>query len=159
MWPFRPKDSQGTRPGAPSLAATHTSPQTGHDWASLPPIEGVVGQIQRTIDPESFQRDLAVQQPPHPFLGALGHAVAAEAPAGTVAGLITTAVHPASAASELTHRTNAKAPRNVQRLERRLRRAVGRHRTCIPIVAAVNWVMWRWVSLRRLNVLPPHSTT
>jgi hypothetical protein len=108
MWPFRPK---GTQPGAPTTPA----PGAVENWASQPPIEGVVGQIQRTIDPESFQRDLAVHQPPHPFLGPLGHAVSVEAPGGTVAGLITTAVHPASAASELTHRTNAKAPRSVQR--------------------------------------------
>jgi hypothetical protein len=108
MWPFR---SKGDPPGALDSPA----PRTVDDWASLPPIEGVVGQIQRTIDSESFQRDLAVQQPPHPFLEPLGHAVSAEAPAGTVAGLITTAAQPTQAASELTYRTSAEVPHRVQR--------------------------------------------
>src|SRR3977135_182207 len=77
MWPFRAK---GTQPGALGLSApAHTSPHAaGHDWASLPPTDGVLGEMQRTIDPESCKEDPAVQQPPHPFLEPLGHAVSAE---------------------------------------------------------------------------------
>src|SRR5260370_31999472 len=113
MWPFH---SRGAKPSAPNLPAPAQSPNAaGADWASLPPIEGVLGPMQRSIEPESFQRGLAVQQPPHPFLGPLGHAISAEAPSGTVAGLITTPVQPTSAASELTHRINAKAAPSVQR--------------------------------------------
>src|SRR5947209_6191419 len=114
MWPFH---SRGARPSAPNLPApTPPSPNTaGRDWASLPPIEGVLGPMQRSIEPESFQRGLAVQQPPHPFLGPLGHAISGEAPSGTVAGLITTAAQSTSAAPELTHRTHAKAAPSVQR--------------------------------------------
>src|SRR5438270_8956992 len=113
MWPFH---SRGARPSAPNIPGPAQSPNAaGRDWASLPPIEGVLGPMQRSIEPESFQRGLAVQQPPHPFLGPLGHAISGEAPSGTVAGLITTAAQPTSAAPELTHRTHAKAPLSVQR--------------------------------------------
>src|SRR5205814_895277 len=122
MWPFH---SKGAEPSAPNLPGTaHPSPNAAdRDWASLPPIEGVLGSMQRSIEPESFQRGLAVQQPPHPFLGPLGHAVSAEAPSGTAAGLITTA-QPTSAAPELTHRTHAEAPPSV---ERRSRTGVAEH--------------------------------
>src|SRR5438309_10774767 len=113
MWPFH---SKGAKPSAPNLPGPAQSPNAaGRDWASLPPIEGVLGPMQRSIEPESFQRGLAAQQPPHPYLGPLGHAISAEAPSGTVAGLITTAAQPNSAAPELTHRTHAEAPPRVQR--------------------------------------------
>jgi hypothetical protein len=84
-------------------------------WDSLPPIDETIGQMEPTIWTDSFQRDLAVHQPPHPFLGPLGHAVSADAPSGIVGGLIAPVAQRTPVRPELTHRPAAGTRRSVQR--------------------------------------------
>src|SRR6266481_7660154 len=108
MWPFRPRVSS---PGI----TDPPEPPAADGWDSLPPIDETIGQMQPLIGTDPFQRDLAVQQPPHPFLGPLGHAVSADAPSGIVGGLIAPVAQRTPVRPELTHRPAAGTRRSMQR--------------------------------------------
>ncbi|MGH2707357.1 MAG: hypothetical protein ACRDJF_10585, partial [Actinomycetota bacterium] len=53
-------------------------------------MQRVVSPMGLTAPTDAFQKDLAAQRPPRPFLAPLGHVISAHAPSGIVRGLITT---------------------------------------------------------------------
>ena len=102
MWPFsrRAKPAASSAGGEPSEQSAGSPDTAGSPavirqrapqaWESVPIIQRSVIPPQLTLAPQRFAHDLTSWQPPAPFLAPLTHAVSADAPTGSVGGIVRT---------------------------------------------------------------------
>ncbi len=99
MWPFG-RRGESEKAHERSGVGGHEPRLPSSEWASLPPLQRVLSSMDVTVGTDTFQKDLAAQQPPMPFLGPLGHLVSPQAPSGVAKGLTTTVTRRARAREE-----------------------------------------------------------